>query len=335
METPPKISSFKTILFFVCLAIIGLAFLPYLPVKLAPSQTLPQVNISFHMDGASPVVIEAEVTSKLEAMLSRMKGVGNIYSYSGNGWGNINIHLDKHINQDAARFEVSTIIRQIWPQLPNGVSYPSINLSRTDEENYRPFLSYIIIAPEVPVFMLKYVEDQIKPQLAQLSGIYQVNTGGANPMEWQLEYDYKQLENLHVSTHEIQTAISECLRNESLGMTTLQETPEEGSKQLRVALISDFDKIDAETLKTIRIKNMEGKDVRLGELVSIRRIESQPHVYYRNNGMNSSYMSLTADITANQLELAKQVEQKLEELKENLPQGYTIPRRHDATEYIQ
>ena len=113
-----KFSSFKIILIFICLALVGLALLPQLPIKLSPTQNLPQVNVSFGMYGASPLVVETEATSKLEAMLGRMKGVRKITSTSWNGGGRVTIELDKHVDPDGARFEVSTIIRQAWPQPP-------------------------------------------------------------------------------------------------------------------------------------------------------------------------------------------------------------------------
>ena len=55
------------------------------------------------MPSNSARVIEMEVTSQLEAMLARIKGIKEISSTSGNGWGRITLELDKHTNIDAAR----------------------------------------------------------------------------------------------------------------------------------------------------------------------------------------------------------------------------------------
>ena len=90
-----KISYFSIILIFVCLAIVGVAFIPRLPFKLTPSKTLSGIRVSFSMYGNSPRIIEMEVTSRLEAMLNRMKGVRNISSTSYNDGGVIDIEFDK------------------------------------------------------------------------------------------------------------------------------------------------------------------------------------------------------------------------------------------------
>ena len=135
MSASPKISSFTIIVTFLCVALAGIAFIPLLPIKLSPSRTLPQLTISYNMPGNSARVIEMEVTSRLEAMLARIKGIKEINSTSGNGWGYVTLELDKHTNIDAARFEASTIIRQTWPSLPDGLSYPVLEMSRPDDKD--------------------------------------------------------------------------------------------------------------------------------------------------------------------------------------------------------
>ena len=95
MSNPRNLSSFTLIVTFVCLSLIGVVLVPLLPVKLAPSRTLPGLTVSFSMPGNSSRVIEAEVTSKLEAMMARVKGIRKVNSTSDNGSGSISLELDK------------------------------------------------------------------------------------------------------------------------------------------------------------------------------------------------------------------------------------------------
>ena len=91
-----RVSSFTVIVAFVCLALVGVALIPLLPVKLNPSRSLPGFTVGFSMPGTSSRVVEMEVTSKLESMLARIRGVKRLNSTSGNGYGNITVELDKH-----------------------------------------------------------------------------------------------------------------------------------------------------------------------------------------------------------------------------------------------
>ena len=52
-------------------------------------------------------------------------------------------------------------------------------------------------------------------------------------------------------------------------------------------------------------------------------IEAEPTSYYRINGLNSIYLNLTAEETANQLELSKQIKQAMWELEQKMPSGYS------------
>ena len=72
MALKSSISSFTLIVAFICVALVGLAFVPLLPIKLSPSRTLPKLSVSYQMPGNSSRVIEMEVTSRLEAMLARV-----------------------------------------------------------------------------------------------------------------------------------------------------------------------------------------------------------------------------------------------------------------------
>lgn len=329
-----KNASFSIILGFVCLSLIGLALMPLLPVKLSPSQTLPQIGVSFSLPGSASRVVEMEVTSKLEAMLSRIKGVEKISSVSGNGTGNINIRFNKHVNIDAARFEVSTVIRQIWPNLPQNMPYPAISLSRSDENANPTFLSYTVNSPANPIVIQQYAENNIKPVLAQIAGVDRINVSGAMPMEWRLEYDYKQLESLGLTVQDILSAISNYMQKEFFGTAFIEN--QYGEKQwIRLALVPKENGADKFNPAEIGVKNIDGRLIPLSQLVTISHSEQEAQTYYRINGLNSIYLTISSDDNANQLELSSKIKDKLAEIQTQFPAGYEMHISYDATEFIQ
>lgn len=327
-----KASAFTLIVAFICVALVGLTLIPLLPVKLNPSRTLPGFTVRFSMPGTSARVVEMEATSKLEAMLARIKGIRNIYSTSGNGWGNITIELDKHAEPDAVRFEASTIIRQSWAGLPDGVSYPYIEMKRPDENASRPFMSFTLNAPSTPILIQQYAEEHVKTRLAQIPGIYKIELSGATPMEWRLEYDSEQLRQLGVSLSDIQQAVGRHYQKEFLGTYDV-ESADGGREWIRLALVPD-NRTKGFEASAIQVKSTNGKIIRLDELVLVTRVEENPQSYYRINGLNSIYLSLTAEETANQLQLSKQIHREMEALQTVLPAGYEIHPSYDATEFI-
>lgn len=324
-------SSFTLIVTFVCLSLVGLALVPLLPVKLSPSHDMPGLSVSFSMPGNSARVVETEVTSRLEGMLSRVNGIKNITSVSDNDGGYISIGLDKHTDIDAARFEVSTLIRQLWSQLPDGVSYPQISTRRSDDNASRPFMTYTLNAPATPIIIQKYGEERIKPMLSALNGVYKVELSGATPMEWRIVYDIVQLEHIGISVQDILSAIAERYGGEFLGICELENSG--GSEWIRLVRTTEGG-TDGFVPSEITVKTRDGSMIPLDRLVKVTRTEQEPASYYRINGLNSVYLSITASETANQLALAKEVKKIIAEAKAVMPPGYEIHTGYDATEYI-
>ncbi len=327
-----SISSFTIIVAFLSVALMGAALIPMLPVKLVPSRTLPGLTVSFSMPGNSARIVEMEATSKLESMLARIKGVRNIYSTSGNGWGNITLELDKHTAIDVARFEVSTIIRQTWGDLPREITYPYITVRRSDENAARPFMTFTVNSAAMPIVIQNYTENNIKQVLNDIPGIYKIEVRGATPMEWQLTYDNDQLKALSITTNDIRNAISTYYSSDFLGMAQTEEA-DKAPSWMRIMLMSDG---EGKTFNAsdIYIKNRDGALIRLDQLVKVVHNEQTPQSHYRINGLNSIYLSLTAEESANQLHLSNQVHKAMREIREALPTGYEVHNSYDATEYI-
>jgi multidrug efflux pump subunit AcrB len=265
-------------------------------------------------------------------MLARIKGIKNIESTSGNGWGRITLEFDKHTNIDAARFEASTIIRQTWPDLPDGLSYPVLEMSRPDDEEARPFISYTLNAASPPILIQRFAENNIKPRLAGIQGIYRVDVTGATPMEWRLEYDSRQLAALGITPEALQEAIRLHYNRESFGIARIREGSDEW---IRMALVPQGRVEDGFDPALISVASRDGTLIRLDRLLKVTRREEAPSSYYRINGLNSIYLSIRAEEMANQLELAGKVKEEMEAIRALLPAGYEMHVRYDATEFIR
>lgn len=321
--------SFSIIVIFIATALVGFALLPLLPVKLMPSQTLPSINVGYSMQGASPAMVEAEVTSRLESALATMSGVKEISSKSYSGGGRISVELDRHADIEKKRFEVATIVRQTWSELPDGVSYPNISVRSVSKEGSGPFMVYTIYAPANPAEIQAYGEENLRPLLASVDGVADVSLNGAQPMEWKLTYDIDRLSAIGLTPADIRNAISTHLGSKHLGMAEI-----EGEGYLGVVLRSDEDdRIFNPSDITVPLKT--GGYVGLDKLVEAIHSEARAKNHFRINGLNSIYVYISAEETANQLELANRIEDEIAGFKTTVPQGYMISKAFDSTENIR
>lgn len=166
-----------------------MALLPLMPLKLSPSSPMPRLTVSYRLVGATSKVVETEVTSRLEAVLARLGNVSGMSSRSDNGSGSITIRLDRHADIDMARFEASMLIRQAWPDLPPGTTYPAIRVSRTNDRQQGPFMVCTINAPAGSARIQEAARKVFGTAFADVDGISDVSVTGGASMEWIVEYD--------------------------------------------------------------------------------------------------------------------------------------------------
>lgn len=326
-------SSFSVIVIFLCLSILGIALIHLLTFKLTPSQNFPAMSVGFSMEGQAPRIVEEQVTTHIESILNRISGVQDIRSTSANGYGNVQIYMDKNADLDAVRFEVANAIRQLWPQLPIGVTYPTINTGFSNDGEDVPLLTFTLNAPSEPYLIYQYAEKFIKPALSMVEGLNKISISGATPVEWQLEYDNEQLSRLNITVDDIQTAIRQSLNVDYLGMGNYKEGADGKNKYL--SLVCKTENQEQFEPEKIVVKKTNGKLIYLDQLVKSKYQEKKPQSYYRINGLNSVYINLSAKSNANLLRTGKKTKKIIEELEQNFPVGYELHKSTDATTYLQ
>lgn len=312
-------------MFFLIIGFLGLFIIPKLSVRLNPSESLPSITVNYNWANASPYTLEKEVTAKLESGFAILKGVSKMSSKSSKGSGYITLAFDKYTNINNARFEVATIIRQLYKKLPEKVSYPSLRVNKPDDdEKQRAFLSYSINAPESPFLIQEKVKNSIEPQINAILGIDKVEVFGANPKEYVISYNNLLLQQLKIEREDIINVIQQQFDKNSLGEASYYN-------QYITLSINTSTKFQWH----IPIKKIRDRVIYLDDITIIKEQEQEANSYYRVNGKNAITMSIYASKNANTIVLAKQVAKKLEEIKKNIPEEYRIVQTYNTTEYLQ
>ncbi len=321
-----KYSLFKILAIFSVLSMLGLFITPKLSIKLNPNNSLPSITINYYLANVPSYLIEKDITSLLEASFSTLKGLKKITSKSSKGKGFITLEFNKHTNIDIARFETATIIRQIYKKLPENCSYPSLSINRTNNEVATPFLSYSINAPDTPFNIQEIVNNQIKPIISNFLDIDKIQIYGANKKEYRFTYNSEILKQLDITKLDLISALQRVFKKEALGNVSFKNNYISLSIQPLNTIIFDWH---------IPVKKIEHRIIYLDELVSAKEIEQEAQQYYRINGKNSITLNLFAVKNANTIVLAKDVDTKLHNIQLQLPQGYSISKTYDSTEYLK
>lgn len=317
-----KLSSFSVILIFVVLIIVGAGMLPLLNVQYTPSYKQKSIGLNFYWNGASARVIESEVTSKLEGVISSVKGVSQVNSVSRKDGGSIDITLKPDVNISAVRFEISSLIRQVYPKLPRGVSYPYLSVSSTGEKSL-PVITFTLNANLPTQHIEQYADNNIVRELALIDGVNSVILTGATPYYMEISFDPEKLRSFGVSVSELSSSI-----NNSIGGTDIIGSFDE----MTILLSSGYKPVNFEL---IPISNVQGKVIRLQDVAKITYKERLPTQYFRINGLNTINITVYPEKYVNTLELCNEIKSRMKNLEVSFPDSFSAIITYDSSTFLK
>ena len=322
------IPAFSVLLIMAALAVIGVAMLPMLNVQYTPSPVERKIDVSFTWPDASARLIEQSVTSRIEGALSAITGSESVSSRSSKGSGRVTIRFRKGTEMAAARFEVASAIRNLYPKLPEEVSYPAISIA-TGGTRESDMLVYTIKADLPSRRIEEYVEAHMSTPLSQTEGVGKVSLSGVTPFEWVITFDPKAMEVNGISAADLAAAFRDYFRSDVIGLTTLPHA--DGTDRSIVLKLSNRASLN---FGDIPIARRNGRIYHLRDFATARWCEAPPSTYFRINGLNTITLSIGCEASTNMLRVAENVKEEMQRLQAAFPPGISATLTYDASEYV-
>lgn len=323
------ISAFSVLLIMATLSVIGIALLPHINVQYSPTSVEHRISVSFSWPGTATRVVEMDATSRLEGALSVVKGCRGVSSRSRRGSGSITLNFTKETDMAAARFEVASIIRNIYTKLPEGVSYPSISLN-TSGSRERSSLSYTIKAGIPAEQIYDFVVENVSTPLSRIEGVDKVNISGVTPFEWLITFNPEALEAVGLTANDLNSAFAAYFRNDIVGLTTIDEG--DGIERSIVLKLRNVGSLDFDN---IPITKRNDRLYYFRDFARAQWRESLPASYRRINGLNTVNLSITLEGHTNMLRVAESVRERMDELIATFPAEISAELSYDSSEYVR
>ena len=320
--------AFSVRLIMAALAVIGVAMLPMLNVQYTPSPVERKIDVSFTWPDASARLIEQSVTSRIEGALSAITGSESVSSRSSKGSGRVTIRFRKGTEMAAARFEVASAIRNLYPKLPEEVSYPAISIA-TGGTRESDMLVYTIKADLPSRRIEEYVEAHMSTPLSQTEGVGKVSLSGVTPFEWVITFDPKAMEVNGISAADLAAAFRDYFRSDVIGLTTLPHA--DGTDRSIVLKLRNRASLN---FGDIPIARRNGRIYHLRDFATARWCEAPPSTYFRINGLNTITLSIGCEASTNMLRVAENVKEEMQRLQAAFPPGISATLTYDASEYV-
>lgn len=114
------------------LVIFGLVAFDRLPVRELPLIDSPAMSINTTYDGASPEIVESQITKPLEDQLSGISGIRVVQSSSRKGRSSISIEFMPGVDMLAASGDVRDAVARARRLLPDDAKEPVVTKGRCE-----------------------------------------------------------------------------------------------------------------------------------------------------------------------------------------------------------
>ncbi len=310
-------SDFRTILTMCVLMVIGLSFLPLIDVSNEPREEQGKtLYIQFSWDGASAKVIEQNATSKIEGLMTAVEGVEKVSSMSYFGRGEVKVELRKDVNVSAVKFEISSLLKNVYKKLPQNVSYPILSGGEVvrrggQDQTARRILEYQINAEGSNEQIKEWLTRQVKPLVERVDGVHDVEITGGGGQYIEIEFDQQKAMQTGITMNDITDAIRNYLGKENF-VSDVVASDALGNKS-RLGLYIYTGHYDGD-LSAIPVRSVGRSMIYLNDLSTLVYKDRLPDSYYRVNGLNTIYMNVNADADANTLRTAGRVTELIDGL---------------------
>ncbi|MFT4587824.1 MAG: CzcA family heavy metal efflux pump [Limisphaerales bacterium] len=287
-----------------------------LPVDVFPDLSAPTVTVVTEAHGMAPTDLEQQATFPLETSLNGAAGVRRVRSATAVGISIIWVEFDWGTDIRVARQIVTEKLDLVTADLPDEVEKPIL----APVSSIMGDVMFLGLASDAhsPTDLLTYADTTMRRRLLAVPGVSQVIPIGGGRKQYQIRATPEALRAYDVTLDEILEAVRSGNRNISAGVLN-----QSGSEWLvngmgRIRGTSD--------IAEIVIKSRDGSPVLVGDVASVEIGSAQKRGTAAVNGEEAVILGIRKQPQANTLELTRRLDQVLDELEADLPNGMTLDR---------
>ncbi|MFB0566315.1 MAG: efflux RND transporter permease subunit [Candidatus Aminicenantaceae bacterium] len=312
-----------TIMATLIVIVLGAVSFTRLPIDLMPDVTYPTLSIQTSYENASPEEIEELISRPIEAALSAVPGVENIFSTSSEGSSSVRVRFSWGTDLDAASNDVRDRLDRVIPILPEDTSRP--RLRKFDLANF-PILILGASSELDPIQMRRILDDQIKYRMERVPGVASVDIWGGLEREIQVNLYPDKIKAIGLPLDYVLSKI----RSENVDVPA--GTIERGNFDVLIRIPGIYSSL--EELQNTVVAIREGVPIQLKEIASVEDTFQKISRIVRINGKPGIRLSVNKQSGENTVDIARGVLHEIERIQQDFPQIQLIPMI-DTSEYIQ
>ncbi|ALM89633.1 MULTISPECIES: efflux RND transporter permease subunit [Alteromonas] len=311
--------------------VLGMGLFSYqkLPIDAVPDITNVQVQINTQAPGYSPLETEQRITFVVETALAGLPELSYTRSLSRYGLSQVTAVFDEGTDLYFARNLINTRLGAIKSQLPEGLEPEMGPIATGLGEIYM----YTLRADQSAVqkngepydaMALREIHDWIvKPQLALVKGITEVNAIGGYVKQYHVNPEPQKMLNFDISLGDIHLALERSNANQGAGFVERNGQQILVRSQGQLQTLSDIENVVIKRINTVPVAVKDIGSVAIG-----KELRTGAATQEGEETVLGTAMMLVGE---NSRAVAQSVAKKVKDIQSSLPDGIVIEPVYDRT----
>jgi multidrug efflux pump subunit AcrB len=289
----------------VLIFFMGIYSYHVMPKESFPEVVTPEIYVATPYNSSSVVDIEKLITKPIEKEINTISGVDEIKSTSVPNYSAIDVKFNYSVTPDQALRKVKDAVdkargdKNFPTDLPSEPNVIELNFSEL-----MPVMN-INLSGDYPIEQLHIYAKHLKDRIEALPEINKVNIRGVPEREVRISLDLYQMEALQLNFDDIANAV----RSENLTMSGGEILTNGQRRAVRV--IGEFDNMAQ--VRDIVVKNIDQKEVRLGDIATVDYAYKEPTSFAREYGKPVVMLDVIKRAGENLLSASDGIQQILKE----------------------
>ncbi|MCX8027645.1 MAG: efflux RND transporter permease subunit [Thermodesulfovibrionales bacterium] len=307
------------------LVLLGVVSYPSIGVDLFPKVEFPIINITTTLKGASPEIMDIDVTDKIEEAINTINGVKTIQSTSIEGRSTVTVEFVLEKDIDIAAQDIREKISLIRGKLPRDIDEPIIEKVDPDAT---PVLWLALTGDNKTVRELStYADEVVKEQLQKINGVGSIRVAGLRLRQIRVWLDGDKMRAYGITAQDVTRALAR--ENVELPGGRIESKTKEYSLKIKGEIT------DPQEFNNLIVGYSKGSAIRLKDIGKVEDGMEEKRTIARFNGKPAIGMGIQKQSGTNTVEVIDRVKKELVNIKNTLPPGMSLNISFDQSVFIK
>ena len=315
------------VMVMLAFVVLGLFSYQRLAVDQFPNVDFPTVVVQMDYPGASPEIVESEVTKKVEEAVNTVAGINTLYSRSYEGTSVVIIEFNLDVDGRKAADDVREKVAIVRPNLRDEVKEPRI--SRFDPAS-TPIFNVAVLSSDgkrSPQELTTWATQVLQKRLENVRGVGAVSVVGGISRQVNLYVKPAALEALGIGVDQVVAAVKS--ENQELPMGAIRSREQETVVQINARLKRPED------FREIVVARRNGTPVKLWQVADVVDGPQEQESLALYNGQRTVLLSVQKSQGENTIAVVDGLQQALADAKALVPPGVKVEVNRDNSRSIR